>query len=120
MSNYRKDGLEKFADAFRALSNPNRLRMFLRMAKGCCANRQHQSEQELRACVGEISRDMGIAASTVSHHIKELRQAGLIRMERRGQKVECWVDPERLDDLASFFSEGVLDMDTDEQEEIRP
>ncbi len=70
--------------------------------------------------MGEISRDMGIAASTVSHHIKELRQAGLIRMERRGQKVECWVDPERLDDLASFFSEGVLDMDTDEQEEIRP
>jgi ArsR family transcriptional regulator len=47
---------------------------------------------------------LGIVPSTVSHHIKELRRAGLIRMERRGQKIECWVDPEVLKELAGFFS----------------
>ncbi|MCK5418049.1 MAG: helix-turn-helix transcriptional regulator, partial [Desulfobacterales bacterium] len=46
---------------------------------------------------------LGIVASTISHHIKELRQAGLIRMERRGQKMECWIDPETIAALQGFF-----------------
>lgn len=55
-------------------------------------------------CVGEIGKNLGIVPSTVSHHLRELRRAGLIRMERRGQKVECSVDPETLQTLARFFS----------------
>jgi ArsR family transcriptional regulator len=43
-------------------------------------------------------------ASTISHHMKELRQAGLVRMERRGQKIECWIDPEIIANLQGFFS----------------
>ena len=56
------------------------------------------------ACVGELGRDLGIAPSTVSHHIKELYHAGLIRMEKQGQKVQCQVDLEVLRDLAGFFA----------------
>jgi ArsR family transcriptional regulator len=46
---------------------------------------------------------MDIAPSTASHHLKELRQAGLIKTRRRGRMVECWVDPQVLKDLASFL-----------------
>jgi ArsR family transcriptional regulator len=60
-------------------------------------------EPENCACVGELGQDLGIVASTISHHIKELRQAGLIRMERRGQKMECWIDPETIAALQGFF-----------------
>lgn len=91
---------------FRALSNPNRLRIFLRLASCCCApGGVRMTDAEARACVGELGQDLEVGPSTVSHHIKELRQAGLIQMQRRGQNVECWVDPEILRALAEFFAE---------------
>jgi len=58
-------------------------------------------------CVGTLGKDLGIAPSTVSHHIKELRRAGLILIQRRGQTLECSVDPEMLNLLAAFFEPRV-------------
>jgi ArsR family transcriptional regulator len=55
--------------------------------------------------VGELAENLKIVPSTISHHVKELRQAGLIRMERRGQKIECSVDPESLVALKDFFTQ---------------
>jgi len=40
----------------------------------------------------------------VSHHLKELHRAGLIRSKRQGQRIECWVDPEVLNSLSHFFN----------------
>ena len=107
MSNYRDKEIEKFADIFKALSNPNRLKIFLRLIS-CCqpgtiTSIDSNMEAEGCACVGELGQDLGIVPSTISHHIKELRQAGLIRMERRGQKIECWVDPATVAALKDFF-----------------
>ena len=108
MSNNRDKNIEKFAVMFKALSNPNRLKIFLRLCS-CCQPGTLRSinpstELEGCACVGELGQDLGIVASTISHHIKELKQAGLIRMERRGQKIECWVDPSTLTALQEFFA----------------
>jgi ArsR family transcriptional regulator len=106
MSKYSLDHVDRFSEMFQALSNPNRLSIFLRLASccrsapGCTAT----TDAETRAYVGELGQDLGIAPSTVSHHIKELRRSGLIRMERCGQKMACWVDPETLHGLAEFFS----------------
>lgn len=36
----------------------------------------------------DLSQGLGIGHSTVSHHMKELCQTGLIRMQRKGQKSE--------------------------------
>jgi ArsR family transcriptional regulator len=100
MSNHRDENTEKFAEMFKALSNPHRLKIFLRLVSCFKTN----MEPEACACVGELGQDLGIVPSTISHHIKELRQAGLIHMERRGQKIECWVDPETVAALKGFFS----------------
>jgi DNA-binding transcriptional ArsR family regulator len=107
MSNYRDKYIEKYSEMFKALSNPNRLRIFMRLIT-CCqpgtvTSISGNSGEEGCACVGELGQDLGIVASTISHHIKELRRAGLIRMERRGQKMECWIDPETLTALRGFF-----------------
>ena len=108
MSNNRDNDIEKFADMFKALSNPNRLKIFMRLTS-CCQPGTVTSINPTTgeagcACVGELGQDLGIVPSTISHHIKELRQSGLIRMERRGQKIECFIDPETLEALQKFFA----------------
>jgi ArsR family transcriptional regulator len=108
MSNNRDANIKKFAEIFKALSNPNRLKIFLQLIS-CCqpgtvTSINPDTGDEGCACVGDLGQNLGIVPSTISHHIKELRQAGLIRMERRGQKIECWVDPQTLKTLQGFFS----------------
>ncbi len=110
MSKSRDKYIAKFAEMFKALSNPNRLKIFMRLTS-CCQPGTVTSLNDATgevgcACVGELGQDLGIVASTISHHIKELRQAGLIRMERRGQKIECYLDPAALNALQNFFSEN--------------
>jgi len=105
MSSFRNDDSERLAGAFKALSNPHRLSIFMRLASCCLPGGTCNTDTEMYECVGKLGRDLGIAPSTISHHIKELYQAGLIKMKRRGQTVECWVDPETLDSLAEFFKQ---------------
>ena len=110
MSNYQDNNIQKFAEIFKALSNPNRLKIFLRLISCCQPGNPTTIKESVTgaegcACVGELGQDLGIVPSTISHHIKELRQAGLIRMERNGQKMECSMDPEALAALRGFFSQ---------------
>lgn len=108
MSNNLNENIEKYAGMFKALSNPNRLKIFLRLVSCCVPDEtthiRESVESEGCACVGDLGKDLGIVASTISHHIKELRQAGLIQMERRGQKIECWIDPGTISALKGFLS----------------
>jgi ArsR family transcriptional regulator len=103
MSNNQTENVEKLAGIFKALSNPNRLKIFLRLVSCCVPGTVWSLEPKDIACVGDVAKNLEIVPSTVSHHIKELRQAGLIKMRRSGQKIECWVDPEALKDLERFF-----------------
>jgi ArsR family transcriptional regulator, arsenate/arsenite/antimonite-responsive transcriptional repressor len=103
MSNSHED-ISRFAEIFRALSNPNRLRIFLRMVSCCPPGTKCEAGIGLRQCVGELGRGLEIDSSTVSHHIRELRQSGLIRVERRGKNMLCWVDPETVLQAANLLT----------------
>ena len=107
MSNFRNADSGRLADAFKALSNPHRLSIFTRLASCCTPGEACGADADMRECVGAVGKNLGLAPSTISHHIKELHRAGLIKMKRRGQTVECWVDPETLDSLATFFQQPV-------------
>jgi ArsR family transcriptional regulator len=112
MSNNQTVDTERLSGMFKALANPNRLDIFLRLASlggdtACCTVR-NGGEPELItgapcACVGDLGRDLGIVPSTVSHHIKELNRAGLITLTRRGQQILCRVEPQALEALRNFF-----------------
>jgi hypothetical protein len=43
--------------------------------------------------------------------IKNLYPAGLLGTQRKGQNVECWIGPESVKDLASFFPSKVPNQD---------
>ena len=103
MSKYTSGQLEQYAVIFKALSNPHRLRLFRRLAACCPPGTACSVDDAIRVTVGTLGEPLDIAPSTLSHHLKELHRANLVRMERRGKHVECWVNPAVLDELAYFF-----------------
>src|SRR5215470_17405432 len=90
--NYRSvaDPLPRLAKAFRALSNPNRLRIYTEILK-------HESTRVKSSCgcfITDAVRSLRIGAPTISHHVKELANADLITVERQGKFLVCKINPE--------------------------
>jgi len=94
--------LEKYSSIFKALSNPARLRIFLELARcmpedGYCGTSEEQENRQQ-----DFARCLGLAQSTVSHHIKELRQAGLLHSRREGKQTIITVDKEMLKSIQNL------------------
>lgn len=53
---------------------------------------------------GEIQQGLSIPASTLSHHLDELRQAGLVQQRREGRFLRYFVDGQSLRALLEFLS----------------
>lgn len=96
---------------FKALGDPTRLAIFnaLRCCAGANCGVEVDDEGQVRPAgslsVGEVCCRIGGSNSTISHHLKELRLAGLIRMEKRGRWIYCTVNPEALDRIRQFAQE---------------
>ena len=104
MSIYQSNDLERYAEAFKAISNPNRLAIFLHLVSCCPPGTSCSFDEEKKKCVGDLGRGLNIVQSTISHHIKELRMAGLIHVEKKGRYTECWVDGETVRLLADLLT----------------
>ena len=104
MSNYREDDLTRFAEAFKALSNPNRLAIFLHLVSCCPPGTSCSFDEEMRKCVRDLGEGLQIVSSTISHHIKELRTAGLIHVQKKGKFTQCWVDGETVALLSDLLT----------------
>ncbi|MFF8481904.1 ArsR/SmtB family transcription factor [Streptomyces antibioticus] len=87
---------EKIAAMFKALSDPVRLRLFSRIA----------AQAGGEACVCDI-QDVGVSQPTVSHHLRKLREAGLLESERRASWVYYRVAPGVLAGMAGLLSQAV-------------
>lgn len=86
--------------ALRALANPNRLAIFERIHDdGLCCRTDRKGNT-----VCAIAEDFRLALSTVSHHLKELRAAGLITCERRGQQIVCAINYDTLERMLALLS----------------
>ena len=93
---------QDLAKIFRALGDPSRLAIF-ELVRDCCDQDVGQSATDLRNSVSEIAKQFALSLSTVSHHLKELRTAGLIKCERQGQHIFCSVDPEVVGLVEQFL-----------------
>ncbi|MEE9443117.1 MAG: metalloregulator ArsR/SmtB family transcription factor [candidate division Zixibacteria bacterium] len=103
MSNSRIIDNERYARFFKALSNPNRFQLFLTLVSCCGTDSKWELEDSDENCVGQLGSQLNLAPSTISHHIKELNQAGLIQLERSGQKTRCWISKDVVTELSQFF-----------------
>jgi ArsR family transcriptional regulator len=87
------------AKVFKALSDPTRLGIYEVIRAGGSGT---YNEEQVRNSVSEIAAQFDVSLSTVSHHIKELRNAELIRCEKRGQTVYCSANAEVLEEVERF------------------
>ncbi|KAB7745342.1 metalloregulator ArsR/SmtB family transcription factor [Nostocoides sp. F2B08] len=85
---------DRLAPMFKALGDPVRLRLASLIA----------SAPEV--CVCELTPAFDLSSATISHHLKTLRDAGLVESERRGTYVYYRVRPRALAALAALVSPG--------------
>lgn len=57
-----------------------------------------------KVCVCELVPLFDLSQPTVSHHLKVLREAGLVASERQGLWAYYYVIPERMQELTSWLS----------------
>jgi len=85
---------EILASGFKALADPARLRLISLVAA-------HESAE---ACVCELTDPIGLSQPTVSHHLKILVDAGILRREQRGKWAYYRLVPETLNALAALIT----------------
>lgn len=81
-----------------ALADPMRLRIVSLLA----------AAPEGTVCGCELEDPLGLAQPTVSHHLRILREAGLIVGERRGRWVHYGLVPERLEVIRRALDTSLL------------
>jgi ArsR family transcriptional regulator len=98
---------------FKALSNEQRLNIFMMIYKNCCGIEGNIPLDNKSCCgtKGSVERAfskvcdcMKLSRSTISHHFKELQNAGLITCERDGQTFRCSVNEETVEAIKNFLS----------------
>ena len=86
----------ELARLFKAMADPVRLRLLSLIA----------SHAGGEACVCDLTDAFDLTGPTISHHLKVLRESGLITGERRGTWVYYRVHPEVLAQLSAVLVPG--------------
>ena len=81
------------AQSFAALADPVRLRIFSLIA----------SHADGEVCACDLVEPVGRSQPTVSHHLKVLREAGLVREEARGKWTFYAIDGEAAAEALDAF-----------------
>ena len=87
---------EDAAACLEALGNPLRLAVFRLLVRA--------GEDGL--AVGQIQTRLGLAGSTLSHHLSVLSRVGVIRRRRVGSSLICTADYARMNHLIGFLQEA--------------
>jgi ArsR family transcriptional regulator len=88
-----REHAERMASIAKALADPVRLQLVDVL-------RKHAG----KVCVCELVPLFDLSQPTVSHHLKVLREAGLVESERRGLWAYYYVIPDSLEELSAWLS----------------
>jgi ArsR family transcriptional regulator, arsenate/arsenite/antimonite-responsive transcriptional repressor len=85
---------ERLAGLLKALAEPTRLRLLSLIA----------GQPDREACICDLTAPVGLSQPTVSHHMKVLVDAGLLKREQRGKWAYYRLVPATFDALAGLLS----------------
>ena len=85
--------LARFADMLAALGTETRLRIV----------RLLLSAHPEGLVVGEIGAELGIAPSTLSHHLEKLKTEGLVAVRRESTFLRCTANTQALQKIVGFL-----------------
>jgi ArsR family transcriptional regulator len=84
-----EEAAERLARVFRALGDRHRVRLLSLIA----------AADGGEACICDLTAPLGLAQPTVSHHMKQLVEAGLVSREQRGKWAYYRVVPQAIQSL---------------------
>lgn len=84
---------------YKALSNENRLEIFLNILR--CNEKSFEADCDCP--ITSLMQNLRIGAPTISHHLKELSNAGLIETRKEGKYLTARVNTELLAELKDAF-----------------
>jgi ArsR family transcriptional regulator len=90
------ESAERLARVFKALGDPTRVRLLSLIAATAGGE----------ACICDLTAPIGLSQPTLSHHMKQLVEAGLVTREQRGKWAYYAVVPESLAALGSVLTPG--------------
>ena len=88
-----RETAEQLARLLKAVADPARLQLLALL----------KSSPEGSACVCDLTGPLGLSQPTVSHHLKVLKEAGLVQREQRGTWAWFSVNGSRLQELADVL-----------------
>jgi ArsR family transcriptional regulator len=107
-----------YAKIFKALSNEQRLKIFMMIYKQCCPSETVKGASEfnipeeapccpvrkgIERAFTKMCGSIKLSRSTISHHFKELQNAGLITCEREGQTFRCMINQDTIAAIKRFL-----------------
>lgn len=99
--------MDELSEAFKALGHPHRLALVRRLigeAMRCEPPTDAGCTLDPACCdFAELADEIGVGKPTVSHHLKVLRQAGLVERIQEGRHVYCCINEDRLEQLRAFL-----------------
>lgn len=99
--------LKKYSKIFKALSDENRLAILTLIYKREHLRKKVEEKCEQATCIKDISKELNITTATISHHIKELVNAGIISTSKNGKWVYCQIDNKTIAGLGKYLLEFV-------------
>lgn len=92
---------KELAKIFKALSNENRLEIYMEILR--CTEKSYEDDNCCECFLTDIISKFNIGAPTISHHLKELTNAGLIFTKKKGKFVIAKINEDLVDEACDML-----------------
>ena len=99
--------LQQLSDIFKAFADPTRLGLLKLLSGQSVVFCGGECDGKTFLCVGALAEKLKVSQSAVSQHLRILRQAGLVKGERRGTFMHYSIDDEGIGNYRALLAQAM-------------